>query len=282
VGDGYISGLKIAVAKIGPPYVGRLVCSVTPRGGGTVATYACGSAGGLAVPLFKPVEALAAFNMETGCVAAASGRRRLAQTTKTLNLDALRVQAGPAPAGADAPVPTPQLNGVPLAGTLSADQLVAVAAANGVAAPTATPAPQQVVCTTTVTTSLTATSPFAAPVTLTVAAAGGGGGAGGTNDSQGGQGAAGGGGGSSAVVVRGGDTATRPVGSVAPVRVQLHPSHLCRSTAPRLWSPMAAQGATPAFALSSRAHAQRAVSKLARTARPLPPSSRLRPATRSS
>ena len=81
VGDGYISGLKIAVAKTGPPYVGRLVFSITPRGGGSVSTYACGSAGGLAVPLFKPVEALAAFNMETGCVAAASGRRRLAQTT---------------------------------------------------------------------------------------------------------------------------------------------------------------------------------------------------------
>ena len=141
MGDGYISGLKIAVAKTGPPYVGQLVFSVTPRGGGAVATYACGSAGGLAVPLFKPVESLAAFNLETGCVAAGAGRRRLAQTTKTLNLDALRVQAGPAPAGADAPVPSPELNGVPLAGTLSAAQLAAVAAANGDAGPTVTPTP---------------------------------------------------------------------------------------------------------------------------------------------
>ena len=143
VGDGYISGLKIAVAKTGPPYVGQLVFSVTPRGGGAVATYACGSAGGLAVPLFKPVEALAAFNLETGCVAAGAGRRRLAQTTKTLNLDALRVQVVPAPAGADAPALTAELNGVPLAGTLSAAQLAAVAVANGDAAPepTVTPTP---------------------------------------------------------------------------------------------------------------------------------------------
>ena len=135
MGDGYISGLKIAVAKTGPPYVGQLVFSVTPRGGGAVAIYACGSAGGLAVPLFKPVESLAAFNLETGCVAAASGRRRLAQTTKTLNLYALRVQVVPAPAGADAPALTAELNSVPLAGTLSADQLAAVAVANGDAAP---------------------------------------------------------------------------------------------------------------------------------------------------
>ena len=93
------------------------------------------------MPLFKPVEALAAYNLETGCVAASAGRRRLAQTTKTLNLDALRVQAGPAPAGADAPVPSPELNGVPLAGTLSAAQLAAVAVANGDAAPSPPPPP---------------------------------------------------------------------------------------------------------------------------------------------
>ena len=136
VGDGYISGINVAVAKIGPPYVGRLVISVTPRGGGLPSTYACGSAGGVAAAaLLSPLQSLAVYNLDTGCVAVGTSGRRLAQTAaKVLDVSKLKAMTYAPPTSGD--VPTPLFNGVPVAGTLTADQLTAVAVANGV-----TPAP---------------------------------------------------------------------------------------------------------------------------------------------
>ena len=119
IGDGYISGLKVAVAKVGPPYVGKLVVSVTPRGGGWPATYTCGSGGGLPVTLLSPLQALLLYDSRVGCVgapASGGGRRRLASSATALNVSSLLLEVALRPVAADAPVPTLLLNGVPVAG----------------------------------------------------------------------------------------------------------------------------------------------------------------------
>ena len=119
IGDGYISGLKVAVAKVGPPYVGKLVVSVTPRGGGWPATYTCGSGGGLPVTLLSPLQALLLYDSRVGCVgapASGGGRRRRASSATALNVSSLLLEVALRPVAADAPVPTLLLNGVPVAG----------------------------------------------------------------------------------------------------------------------------------------------------------------------
>lgn len=120
IGDGYISGLKVAIAKIGPPYVGQLIISVTPGGGGLPATYTCGSAGLLSVTLLSPLQALSVLNLQAGCVAApaSAARRRLLATSATvMDVTNLQLQVS-APPPAAAPVPTLLLNDAPVAGVV--------------------------------------------------------------------------------------------------------------------------------------------------------------------
>jgi hypothetical protein len=236
--DGYIADVKVVVDKANG-LVGQLAF-VVKSNASLVPTnvVTCGTRGGVGVSVMPKLAALA--SLTAACAAPPAAGRRLAQAT------------GQAQALAQS--------------FIDPTTLRATVTTIGAPAVTTIGASPQVVCTTTVTTSLTATSPFAAPVTLTVAAVGGGGGAGGLNDAFGGQGAAGGGGGSSAVVVRGGGAATPPLGCVAPFRVPMLPSHLCRSTAPRLWSPLAAQEA-----LAQTVIMLQRSSILARQARLLPP-----------
>jgi IPT/TIG domain len=126
VGDGYISAVKIAVAKRGPPYVGQLIISVTPRGGGAANTYSCGSAGGVPVSLMSVKQSLALYNFKAGCSAApqAAGRRRLAGSATVLDVNSIAFEAIALQPGAA--VPTLLLNSVPAAGPVG---------------PTPTPAP---------------------------------------------------------------------------------------------------------------------------------------------
>ena len=155
IGDGYISGLKVAVAKIGPPYVGQLIISVTPRGGCLPATYTCGSAGLLPVILLSPLQALAVLNLQAGCVAAPASvaRRRLLATSATvMDVTNLQLQMSVPPPAA-APVPTLLLNDAPVAGVVPTPSLTAV--------PTSPPTAPQIV---------SATSPSAGSVQVDFAA----------------------------------------------------------------------------------------------------------------
>jgi hypothetical protein len=136
IGDGYISGLKVAPAKAGGPFVGQLVFTVTPGGGGVPATYTCGSAGVVPVPVLPSVKKLAIHNLVTGCTngPSSTGRRLLtagAADPSGIVLDAtkLRVAAG----DAGQPAWTLAFNGVPVRGPLTFAQLAAVSAANCVA-----------------------------------------------------------------------------------------------------------------------------------------------------
>ena len=133
VGSGFISGLWIGIAKSGPPSIGKLVFEVTPPGGRPLEAkkFECGTSGWPAAPLFTSIELFSAGDIKTGCSnAGGATRRRLSQATRVLDASRLTVVATPAPQAGEAPTP-PALNSVPLAGVLSADQLAAVAVANG-------------------------------------------------------------------------------------------------------------------------------------------------------
>jgi len=112
VGDGYISGLKVAVAKAGPPYVGELVFYVTPKGGGVPTSHACGYGGGIPATMLSPLELLAVYDLQMGCAAApaATGRRRLAASATVVDATSLHLSVG-VPSAPGAAVPTLRLNG---------------------------------------------------------------------------------------------------------------------------------------------------------------------------
>lgn len=135
VGDGFISGVKIEVAKIGAPFVGRLTFFVSPRSGGLPAVVSCGSAGvepGVPLPPTLALAKLAITNLAAQCASAptASGRRLAATGTPPYLLSVATLKAATALPAASSSITGLNFNGVPVSGVLTNDQMAAVAAAN--------------------------------------------------------------------------------------------------------------------------------------------------------